>query len=174
AAAFDEVCAALDVHLDQPLAGIVFAEADSPEAALLDLTQYAQPAIFACEVALYRLLEHWGMRPDVLAGHSIGEVTAAYLAGVWSLEDAAALVAARGRLMQSARPGGAMASVQAPEADVAAALPEGVDIAAVNAPDATVVSGDEAAVAAVVQQWKTQGVKATRLRVSHAFHSAHM
>ncbi|MFI7176748.1 SDR family NAD(P)-dependent oxidoreductase [Streptomyces spororaveus] len=174
AAAFDEVCAALDVHLDRPLAGIVFAEADSPEAALLDLTQYAQPAIFACEVALYRLLEHWGMRPDVLAGHSIGEVTAAYLAGVWSLEDAAALVAARGRLMQSARPGGAMASVQAPEADVAAALPEGVDIAAVNAPDATVVSGDEAAVAAVVQQWKTQGVKATRLRVSHAFHSAHM
>ncbi|MFJ3980290.1 acyltransferase domain-containing protein, partial [Streptomyces sp. NPDC090021] len=157
AAAFDEVCAALDVHLDRPLAPIVFAEADSREAALLDTTQYAQPAIFACEVALFRLLEGWGMRPDVLAGHSIGEVTAAYLAGVWSLADAAALVAARGRLMQSARSGGAMASVQAPEAEVAAALPEGVDIAAVNAPDATVVSGDEAAVAAVVEAWRARG-----------------
>ncbi|MCM4084180.1 type I polyketide synthase [Paractinoplanes hotanensis] len=132
----------------------------------IDQTGWAQPSIFAVEVALLALVRSWGLVPDVVAGHSIGEVTAAYAAGVLSLEDAAKLISARGRLMQALPPGGAMVAVQASEAAVRAAFPD-LDVAAVNGPNAVVVAGLSADLVAVeASDWKT-----TRLRTSHAFHS---
>ncbi|MDL4817269.1 type I polyketide synthase [Actinomadura opuntiae] len=166
ASTFDDVCAVLDEHLDRPIRDVMTGDAD-----LLDQTAYTQPALFAVEVAAFRLLESWGIAPDYVAGHSIGELAAAHVAGVWSLGDAAALVAARGRLMQALPSGGAMAAIAASEDDVRAELKDGVDIAAVNGPSQTVVSGDEAAVTAMVAVFEERGVRTRRLRVSHAFHS---
>ncbi|MCW8096838.1 type I polyketide synthase [Streptomyces tauricus] len=174
AEAFDEVCAHLDPHLDRPLKSVVFAAPGTPEAAALHRTQYTQPGLFALQVALFRLLESLHVTPGHLLGHSLGEVSAAHLAGVLTLSDACVLVAARARLMQEAPAGGAMLSVQAGEDEVAAALPGGVSVAAVNGPTATVVSGDEDAVLAVAAHWEEHGVRTRRLTVSHAFHSAHM
>ncbi|WSK38659.1 type I polyketide synthase [Streptomyces tubercidicus] len=177
ARAWDGICAELDVHLPAPLRAVVWAEPDSPEAALLNETVYAQPALFALEAALFRLLESWGLRPDFLLGHSLGEVTAAYVAGVWSLPDAAALVAARGRLMQELPSGGAMVSVRATEDEVTAQLAgfEGrVGLAAVNGPASVVLSGDEDAVTEIAAALAARGHKTQRLRVSHAFHSPRM
>ncbi|MBY8850843.1 SDR family NAD(P)-dependent oxidoreductase, partial [Saccharothrix sp. MB29] len=151
-------------HLDVPLEDLMFG--DRPE---LHETRYTQPALFAFETALHRLAEHHGLVPDVLAGHSIGELVAAYVAGVLTLDDAAKLVAARGRLMQSARRGGAMVSVQATEADLGE-LPEGVALAAVNSPTSLVLAGDEDAVTSFANRFP----RARRLQVSHAFHSSHM
>ena len=177
AAAFDAVCAAFASHLDRPLRAVVFAAPGTADADLLHHTAYTQPALFAVEVALTRLLEHHGLVPDLVAGHSIGELAAAHVAGVWSLDDAARLVAARGRAMQAARTGGAMAAIEAGEAELRPDLAEWDDalsIAAVNGPRAVVISGDGEAVAAVTRRWAAQGRRTRTLAVSHAFHSAHM
>ncbi|MGW7086697.1 type I polyketide synthase [Streptomyces sp. NPDC054871] len=208
ARSFDEICALLDPLLPKPLRDVVFAaettetaenvEGDGTGSAecvggpragglggLLHTTRFAQPALFALEVSLFRLLESWGVCPDMVAGHSVGELAAAHVAGVLSLADACTLIAARGRLMDALPTEGAMASVQADESEVTAYLAGGadrargadgarrVDIAAVNG-RSVVVSGDESAVLEAIAYWREQGRETTRLRVSHAFHSAHM
>ncbi|WP_149830974.1 type I polyketide synthase [Streptomyces tailanensis] len=169
AAAFDEICRHLDGPLGRPLKEVMFS--DSRE--LVDRTEFTQPALFAFEVALFRLLEHWGVRPALLAGHSIGELAAAHVAGVLSLPDAVALVVARGRLMQSL-PDGAMVSVLAPESAVAPLLEGREDelgVAAVNSPGSVVISGTEEAVTVVAGILREQGHTTRRLRVTRAFHS---
>ena len=180
AEAFDSVCAALDPHLDVPLRDVLFAPQDTESAghgALIDRTAYAQAGIFAFEVAQYRLLEAFGLRPSHLAGHSIGELTAAHIAGVWTLPEAAALVAARGRLMQALPSSGAMLAVQATPDEVRPLLAgheDQVALAAHNGPSSVVVSGDTDAVARIGAHFTEQGRRTKQLRVSHAFHSPHM
>src|SRR5262249_30813986 len=175
--AFDAVCAELDPLLDRPLRKVVFAPAGSPDAALLDTTAFTQPALFAIEVALFRLVGHWGVEPGLMLGHSVGELAAAHAAGVLSLADAASLVAARGRLMQALPESGAMVALTASEEEVIPLLKGREDrvwVAAFNGPASTVVSGDQNAVLEIAEHWRSLGGKARRLRVSHAFHSPHM
>lgn len=171
----EEVAGAFERHLERELLPVMLAdETRQGEAGLLDETAYTQPALFALEVALYRRLERAGVVANALLGHSIGELVAAHVAGVFSLEDAVKLVAARARLMQACRRGGAMASLQASEEEVRPHLSEKVNLAGVNGPSQTVISGDADDVEAVASVFEGMGRKVTRLSVSHAFHSAHM
>ena len=173
-AAFEEACSHFDELLDMPLRVVLFAEEGSEAAAKLDETAYAQPALFAVEVALFRQLEQWGVAPDILLGHSIGELAAAHVSGVWSMKEACRVVAARGRLMQALPAGGAMVALEASEVEVQALLADGVEIAGLNGPRSTVISGDEAAVVALAEQFRGKGRRTNRLQVSHAFHSKRM
>jgi acyl transferase domain-containing protein/acyl carrier protein len=171
AGALDEVLAELDTNLERPLAGLLFAEKGSPDAAALqDRTEFTQPALFAVEVALFRLVESFGLRPDYLLGHSFGELAAAHVAGILSLPDAARLITARGRSM-AALPPGTMAQIQASAEEVAPTLEPGVSIAALNTPDATVVSGPPDAVERMIEAWRARGRRPIKLRNRHAFHS---
>ncbi|MDT5134228.1 MAG: mycoketide-CoA synthase, partial [Mycobacterium sp.] len=167
AEAFNTAVGELDRHLLRPLREVMWGHDEN----LLSTTEFAQPALFAVEVALYRLLESWGVRPDFVMGHSVGELTAAHVAGALSVENAALLVVARGRFMQSLPSGGAMIAVQATEDEVRPLLTDNVDIAAVNGPSSVVVSGDEDAVTAIADQLRDQGRRVHKLAVSHAFHS---
>jgi rifamycin polyketide synthase module 9/10 len=177
ARALDEVCGLLDSCLagwvGHSVRDVVLGEVVGG-AELLDQTVFAQAGLFAVECALFRLVESWGVRPDVVMGHSVGEVAAAYVAGVLSLADAARLVAVRGRLMQALPSGGVMVAVGVGEAEVVGLLGEGVEVAAVNGPSSVVLSGDEGAVLAVVDRLRERGCRVKRLVVSHAFHSRWM
>ncbi|MFP5388367.1 MAG: SDR family NAD(P)-dependent oxidoreductase, partial [Thermoleophilia bacterium] len=174
AEAFDSACAEIDPRIERSLKELVFCEEGSKEAEALDHTAYAQPALFSTELALYRLLESLGLAPQLLCGHSVGEIVAAHVAGVLSLPDAARLVCARGELMGALPPGGAMAAIEAGEAEVLdsiAGREEELSLAAVNSPRSCVISGAEDAVEAIAAQWSEKGRKTKRLAVSHAFHS---
>ncbi|MGW3426087.1 SDR family NAD(P)-dependent oxidoreductase, partial [Streptomyces phaeochromogenes] len=170
AAAFDEACAAFDAHLDQPLKQVI---EDSPDD-LLDQTLYTQCALFAVERAMYRLAESFGLRPEAVAGHSIGEIVAAHVAGVFSLPDAVTLVVARGRLMQALPTGGVMVSVEATEEEILPLLAPhtgSVGLAAVNGPTSVTISGTADEVGRIADHFATLGRRTRRLKVSHAFHS---
>ncbi|MFE9680739.1 type I polyketide synthase [Streptomyces sp. NPDC006285] len=170
--AFDEVCATLDRHLDaeRGVKDVVFD--DDPT--LLNQTRYTQAGLFALETALHRLVTSFGVTPDYLTGHSIGEIAAAHAAGVFSLDDACRLVAARGTLMQALPTDGAMIAIEATEHEVTPRLTERTGIAAINGPKALVVSGDEADVTAIAEHFTEEGRRTRRLTVSHAFHSPRM
>lgn len=181
-AAFREACKVLDQQLERPLSEVLNSLSESStgeDLCLLNRADFAQAAVFAFEVAMYRLLESFGIRPDYVAGHSLGEISAAHVAGILSIADAATLVAARGTLMASLPEGGAMASISATKDEVNKVLRDmgGVAtavVAAVNAQNSVVISGSTGTVLAIKEMFTAQGQPATRLRVSHAFHSPMM
>lgn len=173
-AEIDRCAKILDPVLDIPLHRLLLTDVDPSD---LQATRNAQPALFALEWSLSMLWRHWGVTPDIVLGHSLGEYVAACVAGCFSLEDGLRLVAERARLMQSLPSGGAMASVQLAEDETARLLqPYGgkLEIAATNAQRATVVSGDESAIADLLARLARDGIGVRRLDVSHAFHSRHL
>ncbi|MET9942869.1 type I polyketide synthase, partial [Streptomyces halstedii] len=176
AEALDAVCAQLDKDLERPLLEVMFAEPGTEAAALLDQTGYTQPALFALETALFRLTQSWGITPDHVAGHSIGEITAAHAAGILTLEDATTLVKARATLMQALPANGTMIAVQTTETDIRPHIQahDDIDIAAINSPTSLVLSGDTTTLTNLATHLREQGHKTKQLPVSHAFHSPHM
>lgn len=171
-AALDRCAQLLAPHLDRPLLEVMFPAAGAPT--LLDETRYTQPALFAVEYAIAQLWREWGVTPNAVIGHSVGELVAACLAGVMELGDALRLIAKRGALMQSLPAGGAMAAINAPEPDVSTELARyagRVSIAAINGPAQTVISGAAADIAALTERFTAKGVRSRPLTVSHAFHS---
>lgn len=179
--AFERCTAVLDPLLERPLADVLFPPAGEEERAapLLNQTGFTQPSLFVVGYALSQLWLSWGIEPDLLLGHSVGEIVAAHLAGVFSLEDGLRLVAARGHLMQALPVGGGMVALLASEQQVQALierLPQGrcLGLAALNGPTNTVVSGPIEAIDALAEAAAAAGVQATRLAVSHAFHSPAM
>ncbi|HEY7143819.1 MAG TPA: SDR family NAD(P)-dependent oxidoreductase, partial [Streptosporangiaceae bacterium] len=180
AAAFDEACGLLEAQLGLPVADVVLArpgDGEASPAGRADQTVFAQAGLFAVGVGMVALLGACGISPDAVAGHSVGEITAAYAAGVLTLADACTLVATRARLMQGLPGGGSMVAIAAGEAEVTAALAgldDRVSVAAVNGPSSVVISGDAGAVQAVAEEFGMRGVRVRRLRVSHAFHSSRM
>ncbi|WP_318731849.1 type I polyketide synthase [Roseofilum sp. Belize Diploria] len=165
----------LQPYLEVPLLEIIYPkETKQSSSDLLDQTAYTQPALFAIEYALFKLWESWGVQPDVVMGHSVGEYVAATVAGVFSLEDGLKLIAMRGKLMQQLPSGGQMVSVMASESQVTEAIKADkaqVTIAAVNGPESTVISGESAAIAKICSVFEGVGIKTKQLQVSHAFHS---
>ena len=147
AEAFDAVADELDRHLRLPLRDVVWGD----DQGLLDSTEFAQPALFAVETSLFAVLRSWGLSPDFVMGHSVGELSAAYAAGALKLADAAMLVAARGRLMQGLAAGGAWFPWPPAEHEVAPLLRDGVAIAAINGPESVVISGAQPAVNAIAR-----------------------
>ncbi|MGD9832287.1 MAG: type I polyketide synthase [Piscinibacter sp.] len=171
-AELDRCAELLRERLPRPLLEVLYPSDDRDAA--IDDTRYTQPALFAIEYALARLWMSWGVHPHAMLGHSVGELVAACIAGVFTLEDGLALVAERGRLMGALPRGGAMASVMADETRVRAALAPWaarLSVAAVNGPQNTVVSGQAEALDALLAELEAQGVAVSRLKVSHAFHS---
>ncbi|HSZ28518.1 MAG TPA: type I polyketide synthase, partial [Pseudonocardiaceae bacterium] len=169
AAALDEISTHLDPHLGHPIRDVMFHHAE-----LLNQTLYTQPALFALETALFRLLQSWDVRPNYLTGHSLGELTAAHIAGVLSLPDACTLIATRARLMHTAHSGGVMITIQATEDEILPHLTDQVTLAALNTPTSLAISGDEHQAHAIAQRFHDQGRTTRQLHVSHAFHSPHM
>ncbi|WP_225830132.1 type I polyketide synthase [Streptomyces sp. NK08204] len=171
---FDRCAELFAEHLGHDLRDLVFApDGDAEATARLTRTEFAQAALFSVEYALARLWSSWGVAPQAMAGHSIGEFVAATVAGVFSLPDAARLVAARGRLVQE-MPEGAMLTVFLPEAETAGWLEEGLSVAAVNSTALTVVSGSEQAIDGLEARLQAASVACRRLHTSHAFHSPDM
>ncbi len=171
-AELDRCAGLLGPHLERPLLEVLFNTAG--RSVELDETAYTQPALFAVEYALAQLWRSWGVTPNIVMGHSVGEVVAACVAGVFELGDALRLIARRGQLMQALPAGGAMAAISAPESTVAEAIApfsRQVSIAAVNSPAQTVISGSAADVAAACERFAATGVRCRQLTVSHAFHS---
>lgn len=172
ASSFDEICQLFDDRLYQSLREVIFSD-EEDGAELLDQTDFTQPALFTVEVALFRLLESWGLTADFVVGHSIGELAAAHVTGALSLPAAVTIVAERGRLMQGTGPG-AMISIRASFEEVAQSLAgheSEVAVAASNAPNSTVISGDEAAVLSIAKRWRERGRRVKRLAANRAFHS---
>ncbi|WP_405397511.1 type I polyketide synthase [Streptomyces microflavus] len=167
----NDICSHFDPHLEQPLRHTI-TTGDK-----LNDTQYTQPALFAIEVALYRLITSFGITPDYLTGHSIGEIAAAHCAGILTLTDATTLVTARAHLMQSMPPGGTMIAIQAPEHTIRPHLTgheTHIDIAAINTPNSTVISGTTHTAQNIATTLRNTGHKTHTLNTSHAFHSPHM
>ncbi|NEQ18469.1 MAG: acyltransferase domain-containing protein, partial [Moorea sp. SIO3E2] len=172
--ALEQCAEILQPYLDRHLLEVLYSL--EAEESVLEQTAYTQPALFALEYALFQLWQSWGIKPDVVMGHSVGEYVAATVAGVWSLEDGLKLIAARGRLMQQLPSGGEMFSVMASESKVREtlkemALGEQVAIAAINGPQSIVISGESEAVRAIATNLESETIKTKQLQVSHAFHS---
>ena len=173
----EEILSSLEAFQEKSLRDILYSETtDNSDSSLLDETAYTQPVLFAIEYALFKLWESWGIKPDVVMGHSVGEYVAATVAGVFSLEDGLKLISNRGRLMQELPAGGEMVSVMASESQVletlkAMSLEEKVAIAAINGPQSIVISGESESVRAIASNLESAGIKTKQLQVSHAFHS---
>ncbi|WP_431934639.1 acyltransferase domain-containing protein, partial [Nonomuraea jabiensis] len=167
----DNTCDALDPHLDHPIRDIMWAPPHTPQATLLNQTHYTQPALFALQTALTHLLNHWDIHPHYLAGHSLGEITAAHTAGILTLTDAATLITKRAHLMQTLPAGGAMTAIQATPQEITPHLTPHTAIAAINSPTSTVISGNADDIHTITTHFTQLGRKTRNLTVSHAFHS---